>query len=181
MNAKNILWPQGRLNQAGTTVFYYAFTEDILTFPTTADPETATDFESIVEMTAAIVMKTAKQFFQMYCTLEEGEVKSNMVGARDSKCFENIAEISFPGNTAEFEGFKAAIANRQIVIIVKEKNGILRVIGSVEDPCYVETAEYTSGKKASDGRKTVMTFKDTKGTPPPIYTQAIASLLTPAT
>ena len=44
----------------------------------------------------------------------------------------------------------------------------------------IDTAEGTSGKAISDARATVMTFKASGGTPPPIYTLPLASLLVPA-
>lgn len=180
MNAKQIAYPQGRFNPAGLTQVLYAFNEDILTMPTTADSETALDFDSLASYAAPIVMKTGKQFYSIYCTLEEGEIKTTMAGPRDGKGFENMLEISFPGNTPEILGFQASVANRQLVMIVKEKNGVLRVLGSIEDPCYLETLEYTSGKKVADGRASKMTFKDSKPTPAPIYTTPVASLLIPA-
>ena len=181
MNAKNIKWPQGVYNPGGTSgPTLYAFEEDIASFPELADPETATTFDSLVEVTEAIVMKTGKQFYELYCTLETGELKSTVVGPRDGKGFENSMEISFPGSKAEFLGFQAAAANRNLVFIVPEKNKTLRVLGSKADPAALDTAEGTSGKAISDARATVMTFKASGGTPPPIYTLPLASLLVPA-
>jgi hypothetical protein len=180
MNAVAITYPQGRFNPAGVTRVLYAFAEDILTFPTLADSETALTFASLVEYDGPIVMKTGKQFFDLYCTLEEGEIKTGMAGPRDGKGFENTLEISFPGNDANFLGYKASLANRQVVFIVKEKNGIVRVVGSLEDPAYMETDDATSGKKIADGRKSIITFKDSKSTPAPIYKTALTSILTPA-
>jgi len=180
MNATPITYPQGRFNPAGITRVLYAFVEDILSFPTLADSETATTFASLVEYDGPIVMKTGKQFHDMYCTLEEGEIKTSMVGPRDGKGFENTMETSFPGNDANFLGYKASLANRQVVFLVKEKNGIIRVLGSLEDPAYFETDDSTSGKKIADGRKSILTFKDSKSTPAPIYTEALTSLLAPA-
>lgn len=180
MNAKNITWPQGRYNPGGVSKVWYAFREDIESFPTLADPETATTFESLVEYTEAIVMKTGKQFHELYCTLETGEVRSSKVGERDGKGYENFVEITFPGNEAEFLGFEAAALNREMVLIVQEKNKKIRVLGSLDDPATVEPGESTSGKVVSDLRSSVLTMKATGATPPPIYTVDMASILTPA-
>ena len=180
MNAAAITHPAGRYNPGGTTEHFYAFVDDVLTMPVVADPETATDFASLAVLSTAIVMKTGKQFNKIYCTVEEGEVKTTMVGPRDGKGFENMVEISFPGNTPEILGFQASVANRPCIFIVKEKNGILRVLGGLGDPSYFETLDYSSGKKIADGRANKMTFKDSKATPAPIYTVAMASLLIPA-
>lgn len=180
MNSKAISWPQGRYNPGGITKVYYGYQEDFLSFPALADPETATTFESLVTYPSAITMKTGKQLFELYCTVEQGEIKSNMVGPRDGKGYENMLEISFPGSEAEFLGFKAASANRQLIFFVKEKNGKVRVLGNLEDPAFFETDESTSGKAIADGRLSKLTFKASAATPAPIYTTALTSLLTAA-
>jgi len=180
MNGESILYPSGRYNPAGTTKAYYAYVEDILSFPTLADSETATTHESLVNYTAAIVMKQGKQFHEYYGTLEESELKGTLVGPRDGKGWENTFEISHPGNDAKAVGFHAASANRPIVWLVKEKNAKLRVLGSLEDPSYLDAGDYTSGKKIADSRRTITTYKASGATPPPIYTLPIAALLAPA-
>lgn len=180
MNAKAILWPQGRYNPGGINQVYYGFQEDFLSFPALADPETATTYESLVTYLTAITMKTGKQIFPLYCTVETGEIKSTMVGPRDGKGYENMLEISFPGSEEEFLGFKAASANRQLIFFVREKNGKMRVLGNIENPAYFENDESTSGKAIADGRSSKLTFKASGGTPSPIYKMPITSLLSPA-
>lgn len=180
MNAQPIKWPQGRFNPAGVTKVWYAFTEDIASFPVLADPETATTFSSLVEYDDPIVMKPGKKFEELYCTLEEGEVKATLVGPRDGKGYENMISISFPGNESNFLGYKAAGANREQVFLVKEKNGKIRVVGSLEDPAFMESDEESSGKKIADGRKSLLAFKASGATSAPIYTSPMASLLAPA-
>src|SRR3546814_622211 len=133
MDESEIAWPQGRYNPAGTKRLWYAFQEDVLTFPTLADSETGTTFDSLVTYDTAIVMKTGKQFFPLYHTVETGEIRSTMVGSRDGKGFENFVEISFPGNTTLFLGFLAATANRNIITIMEEKNNVIRVLGDLTD------------------------------------------------
>jgi len=180
MNAKAINWAQGRYNPGGITQVFYGYQEDFLSFPALADPETATTLESLVNYATAVVMKPGKQLFQLYCTLEEGEIKSTLAGPRDGKGYENTLEISFPGSEAEFLGFKASAANRQLIFFVKEKNGKVRVLGNIEDPAYFDADDSTSGKKIADGRVSKLTFKSSGATPAPIYTPALTSLLTPA-
>lgn len=181
MNAANIVWPQGRYNPGGVSRVVYAFVEDIASFPTLADPETATTFESLVLYANPIVMKTGKSFKELYCTLEEGEVKSEMVGPRDGKSRENSIEISFPGSEAEFLGFKAACSNRQMIFGVLEKNRKVRIVGTLDDPAFLETDSETSGKKNADGRKTMLMFKAAAATSAPIYHLGIDTLLVPGT
>lgn len=174
LNAKNILWAQGRLNPGGVgEKFYYAFEEDILSYPKalTVDTEAAQNFADLVTVPAGdpFIMKPGKYFFEHYTTLEEGELKSTMAGVRDSMSFENEFDFSFPGNEAEQLGFLASSANRSVVGIVPEQNGKLRIIGGPFFPGTITAGTYTSGKKVADGRANKMTIKASCGTPPAIY------------
>lgn len=174
INAKNILYPQGKLNPGGTAGhIFWAYDEDIESYPEALDVDTETalsfDVLATVPVDDPFVMKTGKFFHKLYCTLETGEVKFSMVGPRDSKSFENIGELSFPGNEAEFYGFLAATANRKIAAVFLEQNGKHRVIAHPRFPAQVDTAEGTSGKLVADGRATVVTIKAASGTPAPIY------------
>lgn len=125
-------------------------------------------------------MKTGKQFFPLYCTLEEGQVQCKQVGQRDGKGYRNSADISFPGNTSLIHGFRAAGANRDFILIVQEKNGVLRVIGDLDNTATIDTDEETSGKKVEDKRESKITFGASGATPAPIYTLTMDDLLTPA-
>lgn len=180
MDGKAILWPQGRYNPGGINQVFYGYAEDFLSMPELADPEVATTLESLVTYTTAITMKATKQIYPLYCTVEEGEIKSTMVGVRDGKGYENTLEISFPGSEGEFLGFKASAANRQLIFFVREKNGKVRVLGNLEDPAYFEADDSTSGKKIADGRVSKLTFKASGATPAPIYEMPLTSLLSPA-
>lgn len=180
MNAKPILFPQGISNPGGTTEVLYQFAENFATFPSVPDFATATDFEVLAKLATLPTLKTGEKLEKLYCTVEEGEIKSTMVGERDGKGFENEASIFFPGNTPEFYGFLAATANRQIIFFIKEKNGVWRVLGSLEDPAYVDTSESTSGKKIADRRGTTVAFKASGPTAAPILGVAITPLLTAA-
>jgi hypothetical protein len=178
MNPISVTYAKGRYNPAGITKVYFALPEDIATFPVLDTPDTVgATFSTLVTLPGAIVMAVGKKFQEIYCTLEEGELKSTFAGNRDGKGKENMLEISFPGNDADYLGFEAYAANRDFVFLVKEKNGKYRVLGSPEDPAYLDTGDATSGKKIADGRKNVLTFKASGATAPPIYTTAVASLL----
>ena len=179
MNGESIPYGGG-YNTAGVVSVFYAYRSDILSFPTLAEPLTATTLESLVEITTPIVMKTGKRIWDLYGTLGEGKLDCNSVGPRDGKSYENMVEFSHPGNSPKFLGFLANAGNETFVLFCKEKNGRVRIVGSLEDPAYFEDGKSTSGAKPSDGRVTKVSFKDSKNTPAPIYTPALTSLLVPA-
>jgi len=179
MNAANVQYTQGAYNPAGTTRILWAFAEDVLSIPTLPTPATATTFDELVEMDSAIVMKSTKRMYDLYCTSEEGEIKSKLVGPRDGKGRENTFEFSYPGNDALFLGWDAATDNNPIILLVQEKNGKWRLLGDLNDPAYKEDSDGSSGKKVADGRATKVMVKAVGAIPPPIYAPSggIASLL----
>ena len=179
MNAADIQYSQGAYNPAGTTRILWAFVEDVLSIPLLPTPATAVTFDELVEISTAIVMKAGKRMFDLYCTSEEGEIKSKLVGPRDGKGRENSFEFSYPGNDPLFLGWDAATDNNPIITLVLEKNGKWRLLGDLNDPAYKDDSDGTSGKKVSDGRATKVMLKAVGAIPPPIYAPVggIASLL----
>lgn len=176
INAKDILFGQGKFNPGGTADYIsYAFVEDILTWPAAFDAmettDTATTFAELVTIPLAdpFVFKTGKCFFKLYCTQEEGEVKTSMIGVTDSMGWQNEGEGSFPDNDEDFLGFLAAGANRKMVAIYHEANGRDRVIGFPKYPARFSKVDSTSGKKVDDGRRTTYAFIAKGGVPAPIY------------
>lgn len=179
MNAANIVYGQGKYNPAGTTRVLWTFAEDVLSIPVLPTPDSASTFDELIEIDSAIVMKAGKRMFDLYCTSEEGEIKSKLVGPRDGKGRENSFELSYPGNDPLFMGWDAATDNNPIILLVLEKNGKWRLLGDLNDPAYKEDSDGTSGKKVADGRATKVMFKAVGAIPSPIYNPAggIASLL----
>src|SRR5690606_3488980 len=134
LNAKDILFPQGRFNPGGVKgEVYYAFEEDIDSWPaalTEIDTETAVEFEDLVTVPAddPFIFKEGKGFKKLYVTLETGDIRYSLIGPRDSKSFSNSIEISYPSNDGAILGFIASSANRRLVFIVVEQNGRAKVL-----------------------------------------------------
>lgn len=180
MNAESITYPQGIYNKPGINNIFYASSNDILSMPSLAVPETAINMASLVEMTTAIVMKSGKSFKDIYSTLGEGKLDWAKVGNRDSVSWENMLEFSMPNDTPEFIGFCAYAGNERFILLVRQPNGRVRLVGSLDSPAFFDDGKGTSGDKPSTARATKVTFKDSQNTPAPIYTPALTSLLIPA-
>lgn len=175
LNAKDIVFQQGVFNPGGIAgEVYYAFTEDIETWPaalSVIDTENATDFDDLVTVKAAddFKFKTGKSFKKLYVTLETGELKYSLIGARDGKSFQNSMEISYPKNDATISGFVASTANRRMVFIAIEQNGTAKVLGTKQFPAQLETAEGGTGKLIEDPNTLVQTYISKSPIPPAIY------------
>lgn len=175
LNAKDIIFAQGQYNPGGIEgEVYYAFTEDIVKWPTaliSIDTETATDFEDLVTVPAAdaFEFKPGKSFKRLYVTLETGELKYSLIGPRDGKSFSNSMEVSYPKNSKMIIGFISSSANRRMVFIVREQNGVAKVLGTKQFPAQLETVEGTTGKLIEDGNVVVQTYLSKSPIPAAVY------------
>ncbi len=175
LNAKNITYKQGTYNPGGIEGrVYYAFDEDIAKWPDrliNIDTLNATEFAELVTIPLAdkFVFKTGKCFHELYCTLETGELKYSLIGARDGKSFSNSMEVSYPSNDEEFLGFLASSANRRLVFLVVEQNGKVKVLGTPKFPAQLETVEGTTGKLVEDPNTSVQTYLSKSPIPAAIY------------
>lgn len=155
-------------NDAGlASKHYYARVNDILTFP--AVPDTPTSYADKVTVSDDFVMKTGKAFKSIYCTLEKGELKSEMQGGRDGKSFMNMADFYHPGTSPDLLGFMETIKNEDVVILVKEITGQVRIVGRADLPANLESATGTSGKAIADEKGFTFTVKSIGGIAP-VYT-----------
>lgn len=152
-------------NIAGIGRFvHYAYMDDIQTFPVCVQ----TSFETIGRYTGSFVFKPGKQFYRLYCTPELGDLSSEMTGARDGKSFGNKLEISHPGNLPQAIGFAEVVKNQDLVFVVPNIGGGLRVFGEPIFPARLDSASLNSGKTGSDTKNSLFVF-DAKGRIPKHY------------
>ncbi len=180
LNAMNITRKANQKNIGGIAQdHYYAFADDIKTWPVGLNPDFAdaslTKFGDLASLksTDVFVMQTGKYFYKLPCTLEEGQLKTTMVGPIGAKAFENTGMLANPANLEDFTGLCAYAANKSVVFLIKELNGTYKVLGTQEYPAQVDAYESTNGAKVSDGNIQKITVKSYGCIPPPNYTGAI--------
>lgn len=167
----NLDWADGSNNDGGIGQYiYYSPLSNITTFP--AVPATPTTNADVVTVSDPFVMVATKTFKKIYCTRDQGEVVSKMIGETDSKSYENTAEFFIPGNQAEVLAFLEMIKNTNGVFIVPDREDQMRIIGSKNLPAKIEVGETTTGKKAGDMRGTKITVKSV-GRIAPIYDNTV--------
>ncbi|SDK35255.1 hypothetical protein SAMN05421823_102532 [Catalinimonas alkaloidigena] len=179
MELQDILWPNGSNNDAGLArMHYYCALDDIDTFPAiAATPASATSAAELVTVADDFVFKSGKCFKEFYCTLEKGNMKSTLVGERDGKSAENTVTLFHPGNKDYLLGMIEYLKNTNLVVLVRELDGQIRIFGSEYLPANLDVAESDSGTKVADLKGITVTVKSI-GRIAPIYTGAIP--LTPA-
>lgn len=126
-------------NDAGLkTRIFYARMNDIKTWPTANDdPATQTDFESRVTLTGPFVMETGKKFGQIEVTLEKSMLDSNGVGAQANSSAENIVKMFRYGAERALIGWIETFKNDDLVVIVEDLQGNLRVLGAPGLPAVI--------------------------------------------
>lgn len=176
LDLEDVVWPNGQNNDGGlATVLYVARKSDMTTIRWV--PDSPADLEAKVTITTDHVFASGKCFKKVSCTLEKGQLVSNLVGERNSHSFENMATVGFAGNLKKALGLLEEFKNDDLIVLVKELNGQVRQLGWEDVPAHVETAETTTGQAVADFKGTNLTFKSI-GRIAPVYEGAIQ--LTPA-
>jgi len=161
-----------------STEWYWAFWDEVLTFPTLPDISAAGNPDTKAIYTGAFSMKTGKQFYKGYGTLDTVSVDDQSVGPYDSKSWKNIFKCDHPGVKKLLAGWLRTTQNRPIVIIAKDASGTMRVVGNQLFGAYLAEAKASTGAKAEDGNKASLSFESYGLCPAPIYEGTIP--LTPA-
>ncbi|MFZ4413891.1 MAG: hypothetical protein ACOYOV_12475 [Bacteroidales bacterium] len=159
--------------------WYWAFWDDILTFPALPLIDAANaEVSTMASLTGVFVMKTGKKFWKGYGTLDTVSVEDEMVGPYDSKSFKNIFKCEHPSVRALLAGWLRVVANKSMVIIAEDANGNMRVVGNDRFAASMSESKSSTGAKVEDGNKSTLAFESYNVCPAPIYTGVVP--LTPA-
>lgn len=176
---------QGQANMGGLVrKIYYAPIDDILTFP-----ELAVAGGVKTDVGSNFVMKTNKEFVQIYFTDGTGKFDDTTVGERDGRSKENMLEFFHPGNKEAILAFERFALNTPCVVIAVDSEGQQILFGAVnlddsttdltgDCPAYLESSNGTSGAARADKRGKTFQFKASATHGPIIYVGTIP--LTPA-
>ena len=160
----------GQDNTGGLTQeWFYAYAEDIETWPTYFSKDSATTPEQLMNYADNFIMKSGKQFFEGYLTWGTGELKWDAQGPTDGKSFKHTFEFSRPSADAKILAFVDLIKNGNLVVICRDKDGNYRVIGSEFLAAKFDTDAGTTGKTGEDYKGDVVTLMSELESPPKFY------------
>lgn len=116
---------------------------------------------------------SGKGYFREFpMLLEKGKVSYKAVGGIGSKSVEVMANFYVTGlNSIQLEWFRDQL-NIPGVWIFTDKSGIQHILGSKEDPAYIQEAEAGTGEAATDDRGTLYTVRWITASPQ-VYTGTI--------
>lgn len=171
MDTQDLVHKSGSDNTPGIqqTIFYTTL-DNIVTLPLPDKDDSASDtgtFADLVTITKDIVVK--KPLNSIYVTLEEGELKHESQGEIDSMSFKNVLEFAHPGSKPEVLGFAQWVKNNNIVFLVPEVDGQVRLLGHRAYPAKMTGAPGSTDKKSGGAKKTTFTFQSSRKGPAPIF------------
>lgn len=169
-------------NMGGTaTKFYYALAEDVETWPALPDWGTAVDISDLMVLTGTLTMKTGKNFFTGYMTLDTGQVSSNDQGEVDGVSQKHAFKLFHPRMSDKLNGFIRATNNKPMVFVVPDGNGQNLMIGSEKFPALKDpSGEAGTGEGAGGRSGATLNFFSYGNGPVPILPDTITVPLTPA-
>jgi hypothetical protein len=149
---------------------FYTTLENIVSLPLPKEDNSAAptgSFADLVTILANIVV--TKPFSSIYVTLEEGELKHVGQGETDSMSYKNSLEFAHPGSKPEVLGFAQWCKNSNLIFLVPETDGQVRVLGTRAFPAKMESAPGSTDKKAAGAKKTTFTFQSSRKGPAPVF------------
>lgn len=176
MDLQELLNVDGGDNFAGISInIYVARASTVLTWPTVvASPTT---YAERVTITDDILFKTGGQFFKIQCIVEKNGLQSLAQGETGSKSSENVLEFMRKGISKESLGLFEEFKNDDLVAVVPDLEGNVRMLGSEHLPATLSEFEANTGKAVGDHKHSMYKIRSV-GAAAPFYEGAISE--TPA-
>lgn len=171
MDTQDLTHKAGSDNTPGVAQkIFYTTMENVVKLPKPKVDDSASDtgtFADLVTILEDIVVK--KPLSEIYVTLEDGELKHEGQGETDSMSFKNTLEFGHPGSKGEVLGFAQWAKNSNLLFLVPEVDGQLRVLGTRAYPAKLASAPGTTDKKSGGAKKTTFNFHSSRKGPAPIF------------
>lgn len=160
-------------NPAGMKgIGYMIPAEELVSFPAFLTTTTAGDTVKLTGNFSLVTTSTLGYFRSFPVLINTGSYKTKAVGAVGSKSVEETYSFKVNGlGAAELE-FYRNLLNIPGVWLCADKAGVVHVLGSKDDPAYLQEAEGGSGAATTDERAITFTITSTAASPA-IYTGTI--------
>lgn len=173
MELQDIDWADGSDNTAGIQQnVYYAKLSDIATLPKPIVDDSTGEgaLADLVTISSDITMKSGKVFKKLYCTLEAGGLNGEVQGDLDGKSYKNSLKIFHPGSKLEALGFAQYVKNGNMIFLVPEADGQVRILGHAGYPAKLDTGSSNTGEKSTDRKGNEFVFMSVRKGPAPAFT-----------
>jgi hypothetical protein len=153
-------FPEGPVRSPGVCSIKYFKWEDVLTWPT-VDPQTGI-------IISTIVMKAGKYIYLCESVNPSRTFSENQKDSNAGTHFDILVKGTLSGSTAAHPLIIGTMKHHQWGLIVEDKNGVTRLIGSADAGADF-VSDYSSGQ-GTDSRKTELSWQWQHSQPAPIYT-----------
>jgi len=142
----------------------------------TALGTTGATFEQLGKISTDITFLSGKGFKKLRIMPETGEVKDELTGNKGNKKVKQSFEFMIANTDATLIGFVRQYKNVPMVVLVRERTGRIRKIGSKANPAFFDAVSITTGKTAEDDSGMTLTVTAVSGSPAPEYAGAITEM-----
>lgn len=142
----------------------YGYAEDVATWPTlpVGTDQNPLTLEDAGKWDGNLAMKNNKSLFELHFTDETGELKITDQGDKGSKSFLYELELTRAKMNATMFGFENAIKDRNLIVLVRDRNGLWYLMGDEMVPAVkVDGEGSTTGKAGTDQNRTSLKFQYT--------------------
>lgn len=162
------------------TEVYAALTDDFETIAYTPKYSEGTDLASLGTISEAHTFVSDKGFHRVRVRVDTGLVDGAQVGSKATLNIQNNFTGVIPSTDAAAVGWVRKHLNRPMIIIVKERSGKLKQLGSANSPAYMLEVTPTSGAAPGDAKGITVKFTDTQLHPAPVFEGTITEFTPPA-
>jgi len=149
---------------------YAASKRDILAYPSV--PDSPKTLKEAVQTTGDFTLAADKYFIKIGIVKNNGKIEVENQGTDGCKTFLNKTTFGIPGTEEEASGFIDQANNDELIILVPQRNGKCRIIGS-EDFSPELSLKQDTGAAATDSNTTTVEASATDFHPAPFYTGKI--------
>ena len=131
-----------------------------------------TVLKEAVQTTGDFTLAADKYFYKIGIVKDNGKIEVENQGTDGCKTFLNKTTFAIPGTEEEASGFIDQANNDELIILVPQRNGKCRIIGS-EDFSPELSLKQDTGAAATDSNTTTVEASATDFHPAPFYTGKI--------
>lgn len=140
----------------------------------------ATDLESAGTISESHTFKTDRGFHKVYAKPESGMLDGAQAGEKGNLSIANGFVFTIPSTGARAVGWVRKHLNMPCIVIVVQRNGEKKQIGSPNSPAYMSEITPTNGQKPGDAVGITVKVSDSIPHPSPVYAGTIQEFPAPA-
>lgn len=137
-------------NAPGVVLIYAAEKADVLTWPSM--PGSISTNADNVQSSGNIAMKTGKKFEKIEITAGQVTLEEKTSGGPRQGSPMSTLKVKRAGISADAIGWLKVNKNKEIVVIVKDRNGLTRMLGDVNQGAFITEIDTKTGAKQGDER-----------------------------